>query len=64
MIKRLAYHTNEETKEWIDGRVDTLMDNNSDMDESMAYGIAWQQYKKKHPGWEKKESKINRLLKK
>ncbi len=57
MIRRLAYHTNEETKEWIDDRVDTLIDNNPDMDESMAYGIAWKCYKKDHPNWQPKNKK-------
>lgn len=53
--KRLAYHTNKKTKEWIDDRVETLLESNPDMEQSMGYGIAWNQYKKEHPGWEPKK---------
>lgn len=55
-LLKTAYHSNNETAEWIEDRVDVLRDSNADMPESMAYGIAWQQYKKKHPGWKPKKS--------
>lgn len=54
-MNRISYHTNSKIKEWIDDRVNTLIENNPEMEEGMAYGIAWKQMKKKFPGWEAKE---------
>lgn len=42
--------------DWVKERAEHLMDV-ADMDSDMAYGVAWQQWKKKNPKWKSKKDK-------
>ena len=68
-MKRLIRksYNNKSGYKWVDKQVEKLLSKNKDMSEDIAYGIAWNQWKKKHPKWETKkelkENKISRKLK-
>lgn len=68
-MKRLIRksYNNKSGYEWVDKQVEKILNKNEDMSEGMAYGIAWNQWKKKHPKWETKkelkEKKTSRKLK-
>jgi hypothetical protein len=61
--RRLARLVKADAYEWVKDRAELLQDKNKDMDESMSFGIAWKQWKKKHPSWKGKLEK-QRLKKK
>ena len=71
MKRLISVYATQAAYDFVEERVKLLLDKNDDMPEGEAYGIAWKQWKKKHPKWigkmekerRKKKKKAQRLIK-
>lgn len=56
----IKYILADAAQDWVFDRAKLLREKNKDIDESESYGIAWKQYKKKHPSWKPKKKRLKK----